>query len=298
MLNEILNINTINSINNIKNKYIEYIDASNNTVETYKNGIENFILYMNNNNISNPTRQDVINYRNELRECYSANTVNSYMTAIRGLFKYLEINDIYQNITKEIKGSTHVTTPKKQVLSLEQAKIIYSSLTDKREKALFSLLITTGIRGIECINAKIEDIKLYNNEIVLFIQCKGHNSKDEYVKLSEQTLLDIQEYTQGRQEGYIFIGNGNNNNGNGLTTKTIRLIIKNIFKRFGLDSDTFSLHSCRRSMACIAYQNGASVYDIKSVLHHRSITTTSRYLQQVERDTNKTEYNVASVLFA
>ena len=285
-----------NSINKIKNQFIEYLDVSNNTIETYKNGIENFIYYMQKNGIKNPCRKDIISYRDELRSDYSSNTVNSYMTALRCLFKYLENNDIYQDITKDIKGSRHSNTPKKQVLTLEQSKNIYKNLTDPREKALFSLLITTGIRGIECVNACIEDIKTYNDEIVLFVQCKGHNAKDEYVKLSRQTVEDIMNYIGNRKQGYIFVGNGNNNSGNGVTTKTIRLIIKNIFRRFGLDSDTFSLHSCRRSFATLAYENGSDIYSIQQVLHHNSISTTNRYLRQVSRDNNKSELNVASLV--
>ena len=295
MYKDILDIND-NNIIYIKNKFIEYLDVSDNTVETYKNGIENFILFIRRKKIKNPTRQDIIDYRNELRQDYSSNTVNSYMTALRGLFKYLENNDIYRDVTKDIKGSRHSVTPKKQVLTVEQARNIYDNLTNLREKALFSLLMTTGIRGIEAVNACIEDIQSYNGEVVLFVQCKGHNAKDEYVKLSKQTLEDILNYVGNRTRGYIFIGNGNNNTGNGITTKTARFIIKNIFKRFGLDSDTFSLHSCRRSFATIAYENGSDIYSIQQVLHHNSISTTSRYIRQVSRDNNKSELNVSKII--
>lgn len=293
--NEILDIS--NSILSIKDKFTEYLDVSENTIETYKKGIESFILFMKRNNINNPTRNDIIKYRNELRNDYSANTVNSYMTSLRGLFKYLENNDIYRNLTKDIKGSRHSNVPKKQVLTLEQTRTIYNSLTDKREKALFSLLITTGLRGIECVNACIEDIKLYNNETVLFIKCKGHNAKDEYVKLSEQTLQDIYTYIGSRANGYIFVGNGNNNNGNGITTKTIRFIIKNIFKRFGLDSDTFSLHSCRRTCATLMYESGVDVYSIQQVLHHMSPATSFRYINAITRSKNKSEYILSNAIF-
>lgn len=285
------------NLKDFKDDFISYIDVSDNTIETYKNGIESFMLFMQKNSIKNPTRNDVVSYRNELRKSYSANTVNSYMTAIRNLFKYLQLHNVYCDITKDVKGARHSNTPKKQVLTLEQSKIIYKNLSDAREKALFSLLITTGLRGIEVKNANIEDIKLYNGETVLWVQCKGHDSKDEYVKLSEQTLKDIKEYIGDRESGAIFISKRNNYNKNSVTTKTLRLEIKNIFKRFGLDDDTFSLHSCRRSCATIAYTNGADVRSIQEVLHHRSSSTTLRYIKQTTRDNNKLEYNVAKAIF-
>ena len=279
-----------------KESFIDYLDVDDLTLKTYKTGIESFIKFLNDINVKNPTREDVIAYRNMLRETYSNNTVNTYMISIRALFKYLSIHKIYDNICVDIKGVKYSTTPKKQVLTLEQAQTIYKSLTDKKEKALFSLLITTGCRGIEVARAKIEDIQLYNNEVVLWIQCKKHDSKDEYVKLSSQVLNDLKEYIGDRTSGYIFVSTSNNNNGGGLTTTSLRTTIKNIFKRFGLNQDTFSLHSTRRSCATFMYANGADIHSIQQVLHHVSENTTVRYINAVTRDQNKNEYLVSNAI--
>lgn len=280
-----------------KESFIDYLDVDDLTLKTYKTGIESFIMYLKDNDIKNPTRDDVILYRNKLRETYSNNTVNTYMIAVRALFKYLEIHNIYDNICVDIKGAKYSTTPKKQVLTIEQAQFIYKNLTDKKEKALFSLLISTGCRGIEVARAKIEDIQEYNNEIVLWIQCKKHLEKDEYVKLSKQVLDDLKAYIGERTNGYIFISTSNNNNGGGLTTTSLRTTIKNIFKRFGLDQDTFSLHSTRRSCATFMYENGADIHSIQQVLHHVSENTTVRYINAITRNENKNEYIVSDAIF-
>ena len=287
---------SIQKIMGFKNKFIEYLDVDDLTLRAYKCGINNFIEYLKSNNIEQPNRDDLINYRDMLRNNYSSNTVNSYMIAIRSLFKYLEMNGFYKNICVDIKGAKYDTTPKKQVLSIEQAQTIYKSLTDLREKCLFSLLITTGLRGIEVARANIEDIKLHNGEIVLWVQCKKHDSKNEYVKLSNQVLEDIKNYIGSRTSGSLFISTSNENKGNGLSTTSIRKIIKNIFKRFGLDSDTFSLHSMRRSSATIMYQSGADIHSIQQVLHHVSQNTTTRYINAVTRNENKNEYVVSDTI--
>ena len=142
----------------------------------------------------------------------------------------------------------------------------------------------------------IEDIKVHNGEVVLWVQCKKHDSKDEYVKLSSQVLKDIQNYIGNRTSGYIFTSTSNHNNGGGITTKTLRLIIKGIFKRFGLDRDTFSLHSTRRSSATIMYEQGADIYSIQQVLHHKSQLTTARYINAQTRNNNKSEYMVSDMI--
>ena len=277
--------------------FVKYLDVSNGTLYTYKEGLKSFFEYLIANGISYPTRNDLRAFRDELKSRLTIYTINSYLTAIRRFFRYLELNNIYEDITKDVKSIKISKIPKKQVLTLEQTKQIYNSLTDLREKCLFSLFVSTGMRAIEVSRALIEDIKIHNGEVVLFFQGKMRDDKSEYVKLSDQTLTDIFNYIGNRTNGYIFISNSNHNKGGGVTTKTLRLQIKKIFKRFNLDYDTFSCHSLRRTFATIAYNGGADIYQIQEVLRHRSISTTQRYISAITRDNNKTECNVSDLIF-
>jgi len=295
--NNIVETLTFERLEQFEESFIDYLDVDEKTLKVYKNGINCFNNYLQENGIKNPNRDNVIGFRNMLRETYSSNTVNSYMISVRALFKYLEIHGLYKNIAIDIKGAKYDTTPKKEVLSLEQMQTIYNDLGDLRERALFGLMISTGLRVCEIATANIEDIKMYNNEIVLFVLGKKRDSKNEYVKLSNQVINDLQDYIGNRTDGSIFISTSNENYGSGLSTVSLRKIIKNIFKRYGLDKDTLSCHSLRRSFAVVSYETGNSIYDIQQVLRHQSINTTTRYLKQVDRDKNKTEYNVANAIF-
>lgn len=292
-----LQVLTFEKLEQYGESFIDYLDVDEKTLKVYRNGINCFKNYLRENNIQFPTRDDVIDFRNMLRDNYSSNTVNSYMISVRALFKYLEIHNLYKNIASDIKGARYDTTPRKEVLSLNQMQTIYNNLVDPREKALFGLMISTGLRVCEISTALIEDIKMYNNEIVLFVLGKKRDSKCEYVKLSNQVISDLKTYIGARTSGNIFISTSNENFGLGLSTVSLRKIIKNIFKRFGLDKETLSCHSLRRSFAVVSYETGNSIYDIQQVLHHSSINTTTRYLKQVNRDNNKTEYNVANAIF-
>lgn len=288
---------TLQQLEQFEERFIDYLDVDNLTLQAYKVGIKAFMKYLKDNSINNPTRESVIAFRNYLRDNYSSCTINTYMTSVKALFKYLNLKGLYENIAQDIKGAKYSNTPKKQILTLEQCKYIYNSLTDKREKALFSLMITTGLRGIEVSRAKIEDIKLHNGEMVLWVQCKKHDAKDEYVKLSEQVINDLKDYLESRTKGYIFVSESNNNKGGGVTTTTLRREIKNIFKRFGLDSDTFSLHSLRRTCGTIMYEQNNDIYKVQQVLHHKSSSTTQRYINAITRNNNEGEYQVANAIF-
>ena len=44
------------------------------------------------------------------------------------------------------------------------------------------------------------------------------------------------------------------------------------------------------------YENGADIYSIQQVLHHKSQLTTTRYINAVTRNNNKSEYIVANAV--
>lgn len=297
MKNEITQMNNNLNFKNMYEDFISYIDVSELTLKSYGDGIRNFLNYLSNNGIKNPTRDDVRDYRDELSINKSVNTVNSYLCSLRVFFNYLESNNLYPNITKDVKNIKTSKIPKKQVLSVEQCKQIYTSLTNKREKLIFSLAISTGLRASEIANAKLDNIKKLNGEYVLYVKCKKRDDESEYVKLSNQVLKDILEYTDGRISGYLFLSESHNSYGKCLSTTSIRNIVKSIFRRFGYDEDGFSVHSLRRTSATLMYKSGQTIYDIQQVLHHRSVQTSIRYINQCTRDNNKSEYIVSDLLF-
>lgn len=296
-MNNLMCINQNFNGNEFSNKFFEFLDVqSKDTVRTYKNGICNFMQYVEENNIKTPTREDVVRWKLSLKEKSSSSTVNTYLVAVKALFNFLEMYGFYPNVSKYVKGFNVSVTPKKNVLTQDEIKTIYRGLVDKREKAIFGLMVTTGLRGIEVANARIENIRQVNGEYCLFIKGKGRSEFDEFVKLSNNVLNDILDYIQGRTEGSIFISSSNHNNGEGITVLTVRRIIKKIFKDFDINDETLSSHSLRRTFSCIAYNNGADIYSIQQILRHASITTTQRYIKEADRYNNKTEQMVANFL--
>lgn len=284
------------SFKEMKEDFINYIDVDNKTIHVYEEGIKNFLNYMEEHNIQNPTRDDVRNYRDEMITEKSINTINSYLSSLRVFFNYLEQRNMYDNITKDVKNLKTNKRPIKQVLSLDECKRIYNSLTDDRERLLFGLAVTTGLRAEEIATSKIENIRVYNGEYVLFIKGKKRDDESEYVKISNQVMEDIKKYIGNRVNGNIFISTSHHNTGGGVTNATIRRIVKGILKRYGYDDATYSTHSLRRSCATMMYLNGASIYDIQQVLRHRSISTTTRYINQVTRDTNNAEIELSNLI--
>lgn len=276
--------------------FFDYIDVSKKTKETYKLNLKPFMVYMSENNITQPTRQDIIEYRETLRKTLKPTTVNSYMIALRQFFSWLEYMRIYPNVALNIKGEKISNTHKKRALTKEQAKEMINSTNNLRDKCLLKLLFTTGLRSNEVKNAKIEDIKTVGGKNILFVLGKGKTEKTDYVILDDNILNDLKAYIGERTNGNIFIPLYRKTNENGLTNRQIRGIVKRYLLQIGLDSDEYSCHSTRHTFINLGFELGNDIYTISKEARHSNIRTTEIYLEEYNKLNSKVASEISNLL--
>ena len=68
-------------------RWTSYIDASPKTVETYSKAIKQFLLYLSENGIRQPQREDIVAYRDFLKKDHKPTTVQSYLAAVKLFFQ-------------------------------------------------------------------------------------------------------------------------------------------------------------------------------------------------------------------
>ena len=117
-------------VENYVDKFLNYIDVSNKTVETYKIALRQFCSYLHEKGIKNPTREEIIEYREYLKEHLKPTSVNAYLIAIRNLYNYLEYEGITKNITKNIKGIKLEQRHLKRGLSQEELRFELNNASD------------------------------------------------------------------------------------------------------------------------------------------------------------------------
>lgn len=283
----------------LRKGFLNYIDVSKKTQETYQNGLNAFYEYIYINNIKNPSREDILGFRGYIKEHLSVSTVNTYMIGLRNFFKWLEYKGIYKNITENVKGLKIGNSHRKESLTQEECQKILENVKDTREKIIFLLATTCGLRANELVNIRLEDFKIKQDKICLYVLGKGRDFKEDFVVIPEKLYSYIQNYIQEYNIiDYLFVSTSNNNSNGKLTTKTIRLIVKNMFKRIGIDSNNYSLHSCRHSFATFSIKSGQDIRSVSQALRHKSISTTTIYLHDLEKIENKCSSSVSSLLLS
>ena len=268
-------------------RYLDYIDVSVKTQETYKNGLKSFMLFLKQNGINEPKREDIISFREYLKETHSLSTTNTYMIGLRNFFKWLSYEKIYDNISENVKGVQVSDHHIRQPLTIEQVNLIMNSFENNREKMIFNLAVSLGLRANEIVNIRLSDFKKVDGEMCLYILGKARDGKVDYVPINDILLEEIKNYIiEYNIHDYLFTSLRNNKGGK-LTTKTIRKIVKQMFNRVGINGDEYSLHSLRHTFATFNITNGANIREVSKALRHKSLRTTEIYLHDIDMKNNK-----------
>lgn len=288
------------------NSFISYLDASPKTIQTYSRAVKQFINYLLSKEINQPTREDVLAYREELRETRKASTVQSYIVAIRLFFQWTGQEGLYPDIAQHIKGAKISKDHKKDYLTSEQVKTVLNSISrnapqGRRNYAIFALMVTGGLRDIEIHRANIEDLRTLGNDTVLYLQGKGREERAEYVKVPVEVekaiRASLKDRTNAEGNSPLFISVSNNSKGERISTRSISGTIKKILINAGYDSERMTAHSLRHTAVTLSLLGGNSLQDVQQFARHSNISTTQIYAHNLDRAKNKCESTIASAIF-
>lgn len=291
-------------------EYIAFLDLKEISKASYRKALIAYQEYLEANSITDPNRNVILAYKDYLvKKRLSSSSIQKALVVLRGFYRYLKLNGIDEDITYAVKGVKVATTYKRQPLTEEDIrKIIYNArkktntIKGKRNLAILVLLFTTGLRGIEVERANIEDIDIVGNGYVLYIQGKGRDDKDNFVKLTDDVYHILFQYLETRTTSLdersnplftTFLRGGKEIR---MKTAVIRTMVKDAFRSIGLDSRAFSAHSTRHSFATLSLIQGASILEVKESLRHSSITSTQIYSHLVEKMKSGTNELVSNAI--
>lgn len=292
--------------------WVDYIDAKPTTVNDYTRSVKQFAKYLQAKGIDKPTRADVVAYREELKKDHKPTTVQAYIMAVKQFFKWTEQEGIYPNIAEHVKGAKLDREFKKDYLTSNQVKQLLNTIDrttykGKRDYAILSLMVTTGLRTIEVARANIEDIHNIADFTALFIQGKGREERAEFVKIEPPVMQAINEYLRERQSLQpwekiksnepLFTSIANRNMGERMTTRSVSRIAKSNMIEADLISDRLTAHSLRHTCATLNLLNGGTPEETQQLLRHSNINTTLIYSHALDRANNQSEARVSKAIF-
>lgn len=301
-------------LNRLAELWLATADVKQRTKDTYRKAIKPYLEYIRAKGICNPARVDIIAYREALKgRGLAAGTITLYIQAVKRLHSWIatESGGRITDIAAKVKGAKMIKGFKKDYLSAANVSKLIQAAGGKgkqslRDTALIYTMVTTGIRTIEAQRANVSDIQTVGGDTVLYIQGKGRDAKDAYVKLAPVVAKAIQASLAeraGRGETItgdtpVFASNSNHNRGGRLAIGSISRIVKQALRNAGMDSTRLTAHSLRHTAATLNLLAGATLAETQQLLRHSNINTTMIYSHAIEREKNNSELRIAAVIAA
>lgn len=297
------------NLRDLADRWIRYLDVAPRSVQTYSSNLKQFLIWLSDNDITNPTREDIIAYRDSLMANHRPSSVQGSMAAIRLFFEFCEVSGVYRNVAKHVKSPKLDKGHKHDYLTSEQSKELLATCDEPenqeqalRDRAILSVMLTTGLRTISIISADYGDISKIGDATVLFYLGKGHTEKGTYVKLTAPVERAIRQYLSVRGEVKenepLFTSTSNRHKNGRLTTKAIRMMIKTRLRNIGIDNRRVSAHSLRHTAATLNLLAGGSLEETQQLLDHSSISTTMIYSHSLSRINSQSEQRVSDLIFS
>lgn len=198
-------------------------------------------------------------------------TVNCYSAAIRFLFAVTFNRTLnYLQIPRQKKRKTFP-----EVLTREEVFSIIESCKNIKHKAMLMVVYSSGLRVSEAAALKLQHID--SKTMRVFVDC-GKGGKDRYTLLSETCLSVLREYWKTYRpkhiDGWLFLGTYNVSH---ITSRGIAFAFNEAVNRTNITKKV-SIHTLRHAFATHLLEDGATLLQIKELLGHSSIQSTTIYL--------------------
>jgi len=277
-------------------------DVKENSKKTYAHSFKGFLRFVRENNIIELDKRVLLDFKAHLTSNFSPFTANLYLGVIKQLFKYLHDNGVIKaNNVASIKRVKQPKGFKKDCLTVGDVKALLASvnkgtITGKRDYSILLLMITTGLRTKEIVDACMNDIRQVNGQYVLYVQGKGRDAKDDFVVLNDGALQAIREYKKelGKvvDSAPLFKSFSNRNTSGKVTTKTISKMVKDRLASIGIDDERITAHSLRHTAVTLSLLAGATPQETQAMARHGDINTTLIYAHNIDRIGNAPENKI------
>lgn len=224
-------------------------------------------------------------YQTEKGKGLSVTTQAYHLIALRGFLKYLAKRNI-KSLDPVLVELPRTHRPQVTFLHVDEidrilAEIPLDTEDGLRDRAIFELLFSTGLRISELTGLNRGDVNLTRREFMV----RGKGQKDRPVFISQSAADAVQDYLDERKDKLpaLFLNNSRNQPMVGtsgdyrrLTPRSIERIINKYVRAAGITKHV-TPHTLRHSFATDLLMNGADLRSVQSLLGHSNISTTQIY---------------------
>lgn len=199
--------------------------------------------------------------------------INRQLNGLSAFYHYLCESQLLNQNPVRRHHYLQVPEPLPRALSRHEFQRFLSVIEQPRDRAIFLLLLRSGMRIGELAALKSENLHLANQELIMPRGHKNRRGRVVYFSRDARQALDL--YLQQRSaspSSFLFP----NPSHQALSTRTIQRSFKGYAQTAGLKSE-YTPHCLRHTFASELLNAGADLVTIQRLLGHDAISLTQRY---------------------
>lgn len=206
-----------------------------------------------------------------------AATINRRLASLSSFFDFLiaeAADDQWQNPVRwkrhSIKQGRHLPRD----VSDETVRRLFVVIDDQRDRAIFTLMVSAGLRVGEVVRLQLADLPTMETTIVNRLRVNGKGDKERVAWLTGEAMRPVQQWLKQRpasDTNHLFL----NQHGQPLSVSGVQYRLKQYCQQAQVQ---VTCHQLRHTFARRLAERGMPIESLAKLLGHRSIQTTQLYI--------------------
>ena len=275
-------------------RHLKRRNYSKHTIKYYLDIIKQYVIWVDVAlELATPEKVDMY-IDHLLRKRMHPASINLYLAIIRVFYDYLKYEEKV-DLINPVNRNRRLRVPRPLPRSLRDHEVekLFEAINNKRDIAMFKLMLRCGLRVEEVSNLTLGAIDLKRRRLMVE---QGKGGKDRVVYISDDAHDALKAYLKLRYRNRtrrVFLVEKGTYKGQAISVRGIQKRIEYYAKKTRIN---VSCHRLRHTMATQLLNAEAEVETIQDLLGHNWITTTQRYCRvsnvKVQRDYFKAMRNV------
>ena len=274
--------------NNLLQNFQEYLTVekglSENSVYSYKYDLNKFKTFLEKEHVDflEVKANHIMKFLTEEKDRkVSSKTLAREVVALRQFYKFLkDENQLTENPTEKIE-TPEVSRTLPDYLTQDEIEELFSKINEEnsyelRDKCIFELLYSSGLRISEACNLTLADLDIDNMTLTV----EGKGGRQRLVPFGEKSLEIMKKYLEksrpdilkARSCEYLFVSK----KGSFINRKSVWRLLNYYIKRTNI-TKRVTPHTLRHSFATHLLENHADLKSVQELLGHIDISTTQIY---------------------
>ncbi len=235
-----------------------------------------------NKNFLNVKTQDVASFiKEQSSKSMSPRSVARALATLRHFYKHLKDDEQIEENPAEKVESPEIQKNLPEYLTIDEIEELFQCIHEDdvyelRDKAMFELMYSSGLRISEACSLRLSDVDMENR----YINIHGKGGRERLVPFGEKSFDILKKYIgtsrknilKSRDSAYVFISKKSKY----LNRKSAWRLLKKYLSRTKI-TKAVTPHTFRHSFATHLIENNADLRSVQQLLGHIDISTTQIY---------------------